>query len=140
MAFHELFTSGWAGTEKYGPRVIRLSDWMIDVHRVLRRTKNTAYAYEGLISAWEAARLSKNNHAMKKIANVIDSGLHKLTSWQVGGPLESGNAFLKGRNNGDPNAVGGGMNSKNDPQLRVDVTQHQMHAVILARRFIYQKE
>ena len=39
----------------------------------------------------------------------------------------------------DPKAIGGVMNSKSYPKLRIDVTQHQMHAVILARRFIYKK-
>jgi hypothetical protein len=29
------------------------------------------------------------------------------------------------------------MNADDDPLLRIDVTQHQMHAVLLARRFVY---
>jgi len=29
------------------------------------------------------------------------------------------------------------MNHKEEPPLRIDVTQHQMHAVILARRYVY---
>jgi hypothetical protein len=29
------------------------------------------------------------------------------------------------------------MNAADDPLLRIDVTQHQMHAVLLARRFVY---
>ena len=29
------------------------------------------------------------------------------------------------------------MNACDDPELRIDVTQHQMHAVILARRYLW---
>jgi hypothetical protein len=32
--------------------VLRLADWMIDVHRTLIRNKNTGYAYEGIIHAY----------------------------------------------------------------------------------------
>ena len=135
MAFYELYTAGWPGVEPYAQRTIDLAYWMIDVHRTLDRTRNTAYAHEGMLSAWELARLTGNQQAMDKIGGVIDAGLYKLTSWQVGGPLQ--NAFLKQYRTDDPRAVGGVLNCKDEPNLRIDVTQHQMHAVILARRYIY---
>ena len=37
-------------------------------------------------------------------------------------------------------AVGGVMNHKEEPYLRIDVTQHQMHAVILAKKYVYSCE
>ncbi len=135
MAYYELYTTRWDDTEKYAKRVIDLAYWMIDVHQTLRRRKNTAYAHEGLIVAWEIARLNKDRFAMYKIGSVIDEGLYKLTSWQVEGPLE--NKFLRSHSTDDPVAIGGVMNSKSDSRLRIDVAQHQMHAVILARRYIY---
>jgi len=135
MAFYELYTSGWQGTKVYAPRAVALAEWMIDVHRTLDRTRNTAYAHEGMVTAWELARLSGDRRARDKIADVIDRGMAKLTSWQVGGPME--NDFLRDHPTADPRAVGGVMNQRDGPALRIDVTQHQMHAVILARRFIY---
>lgn len=135
MAYYELYTAGWPGTEKYAKRAIDLAYWMIDVRKVLERKKNTGYAYEGLVSAWELARLTGDRQAMGKIGDVIDRGLLKLCSWQVGNPLQ--NRFLKDHPTDDPRAVGGAMNGEADPVLRIDTTQHQMHAVILARRFIY---
>ena len=36
-----------------------------------------------------------------------------------------------------PLAVGGVMNHKRQPPLRIDVTQHQMHAVIQALNHVY---
>ena len=135
MAFFEIATSGWPGTEKYADYVIDLADWMIDVHRTLQRTRNTAYAYEGIIHAYGLALQRGDARRARKYACVIDVGLEKLTSWQVGGPIP--NRFLRGRPTDDPLAVGGIQNHSREPGLRIDVTQHQMHAVILARRYIY---
>ncbi|MCG8583149.1 MAG: hypothetical protein MI757_00355, partial [Pirellulales bacterium] len=135
MAFYEIHTAGWVSTDRYARWAIELAYWMIDEHRTLKRTKNTSYAYEGMISAWELARLIGDRRALDKIGSVIDEGLYKLTSWQVGGPNET--RFLRDNPTKDLLAVGGIMNSKSDPVLRIDVTQHQMHAVVLARRFVY---
>jgi UDP-N-acetylmuramoyl-tripeptide--D-alanyl-D-alanine ligase len=137
MAYFELYTSGWPGTEIYASRAISLAHWMIDVHRTLLRRRNTGYAYEGLVSAWELARLTADRHSQERIGAVIARGLKKLTSWQVGGPTPNG--YLRKHPTNDPRAVGGVMNAEDDPRLRVDVTQHQMHAVILARRYVYKR-
>ncbi|MGB5815635.1 MAG: hypothetical protein WBH85_17400 [Thermoanaerobaculia bacterium] len=135
MSYYELHTSKWPGTEVWADRVIEMAYWMIDVHRTLDRRRNTAYAYEGIISAWELARLTGNHEAQKKLGEVIAVGLAKLTTWQIGGPLE--NPFFGTRAVTDRLALGGVMNAADDPLLRIDVTQHQMHAVLLARRFVY---
>ena len=37
----------------------------------------------------------------------------------------------------DIKAVGGVQNAAFEPALRIDVTQHQMHATLLARRYVY---
>ena len=134
MAFYELYTSGWEDTEKYGERIIDLSHWMIDVHRTLRRTKNTGYAYEGIIYAWETARLANDTTSARKFSRVIDEGLYKLTTWQVGHPTQ--NNFLIQHTTNDRYAVGGVLNHRSEPFLRIDVTQHQMHAVILGLKFL----
>jgi len=135
MAFFELATSGWPDTEKYGDYVLDLADWMIDVHKTLWRTRNTGYAYEGIIHAYELAVQRQDTKHAKKYAGVIDIGLEKLTSWQVGSPLA--NRFIRRYPTDDPMAIGGVQNHRRRAALRIDVTQHQMHAVILARRYVY---
>jgi UDP-N-acetylmuramoyl-tripeptide--D-alanyl-D-alanine ligase len=135
MSYYELYTTKWPGTEIWADRVIELAYWMIDIHRTLDRRRNTAYAYEGIIPAWELARLTGNHEAQRTLGEVIALGLTKLTSWQIGGPLE--NPFFGTRAVTDRFALGGVMNAADDPILRIDVTQHQMHAVLLARRFVY---
>ena len=136
MSFFELATSDWKDTKAYGDKAIDLANWMIDVHCTLSRSKNTAYAYEGIILARELARQNNDFFHVNKFSCVTDKGLRRLTSWQVGGPMQ--NSYLKNRRYSmDERAMGGVMNSRRDKNLRIDVTQHQMHAVILALRYIY---
>ena len=135
MAFFELATAGWPNTEKYSDYVIKLADWMIDTHKTLWRTRNTAYAYEGIVHAYQLAVLGNHDQHIRKFACVIDAGLTKLTSWQVGSPMENG--FIRRHPTQNPYAIGGIQNHAFESLLRIDVTQHQMHAVILARRYVY---
>jgi len=137
MAFYEIYTSGWPDTRKYARRAIEMARWTIDVHSILSSENNTGSAYEGLVVAWELARLTGDRDAMEKIGRVIDLGLTRFISWQVGGPIP--NEYLKSHPTTDPLAVGGVMNGAADPVLRVDVTMHQAHAMILARQFIYRR-
>ncbi len=135
MIFFEIATSGWFGTEKYGDYVIDLANWMIDVHETLKRRRNTAYAYEGIIHAYQLAVQRNDTEHIKKFAGVIEAGLAKLTSWQVGSPLM--NKFIRSHLTDDPLAIGGIQNQRRKSPLRIDVVQHQMHAIILARRYVY---
>jgi UDP-N-acetylmuramoyl-tripeptide--D-alanyl-D-alanine ligase len=136
MSFFELATSDWKDAKAYGHKAIDLANWMIDVHCTLSRSKNTAYAYEGIILARELARQNNDFFHVNKFTCVTDKGLRRLASWQVGGPMQ--NSYLRNRRYSmDKRAMGGVMNSKRDNHLRIDVTQHQMHAVILALRYIY---
>jgi hypothetical protein len=74
--------------------------------------------------------------ALNDLAYTIDTGLYKLTGWQVGGPLQHRNRYLSQHPTRDPLAVGGIMNHHQQSLLRIDLTQHQMHAVILALRHV----
>lgn len=137
LAFYEIYTAGWPGWEKWARITVRMGEWMIDVHRTLWRRKNTSYAHEGLAVAWELAHRTGRTEAREKIGHIHDLGLRKLISWQVGGPLP--NPYLQSLEDVPEEAVGGVMNSRSDPVLRIDVTQHFAHALLLTRRFVYRK-
>ena len=137
MAFWEHQDAGWKHAALLGDAVLALSHWMIWVHQTLQRPGNTAYAYEGIIHAYQIARARKLFGAARMLAATIDRGLYKLTSWQVGGPLAQENTFLASQRELPPMAVGGVLNAQNAPLLRIDVTQHQMHAVQLALTRVY---
>jgi UDP-N-acetylmuramoyl-tripeptide--D-alanyl-D-alanine ligase len=138
MAFFEIATSEQPDVETYGHYVVDLADWMIDVHRTLERTRNTGYAYEGIIHAYEWARRSGRVDKAEKFLCVIYQGLEKLTSWQVGSPIA--NDFISkhwAEAAPDKNALGGVQNHSLEAPLRIDVAQHQMHAVILALEYVF---
>jgi UDP-N-acetylmuramoyl-tripeptide--D-alanyl-D-alanine ligase len=134
MAFYELATSDFPDTRVYGDTVLRLADWMIDVHNVLTRTRNTGYAYEGIIHAYALAKQRGDSVRQAKYGCVIDLGLEHIMSWQVGGPVS--NRYTASSPD-DAKAVGGIQNAAFEPALRIDVTQHQMHATMLARQYVY---
>lgn len=135
MAFFELHELGWDDENRFARRTVELAHWMIDVHQTLRRTRNTAYAHEGIAVAYELARRLDDRKSMEKFRGVMEEAFLKLMSWQVGGPIP--NEFLLQHPTQDPRAVGGVMNGASDPVLRIDVTQHQLHAMELARRFVF---
>jgi len=137
MAFYEYWDAGWENAEFYGDTVIALAWWMIHTHKTLLRSRNTGYAYEGLAHAYQLAKRQGDETARRDIARVIDKGLAKLISWQVEGPLLQENSYLKKHRTDDPLAVGGVMNHRKKAPLRIDVTQHQMHALILALKYVY---
>ncbi len=135
MSYAELFDSGWPGTDVYARRTIDLAHWMIDVHKTLERSRNTGYAYEGILSAYRLAKITGDDAAEQKFRLVCQQGLGKLLTWQVGSPVA--NRYLQETPSVVPYSVGGVMNGADDPWLRIDVTQHQMHAVILARQYLW---
>ena len=136
----------WAKDQEfYEDYAFTISHWIVHTHQILKRTKNTGYAMEGLLAAHEVAKerlYHYKDHSvqgvMDTLADAIDTGLHKLTAWQVAGPLAHENLYLKRQDEqhktipNDLQAKGGIMSAENDPLLRIDTTQHQMHAVMMA--------
>ncbi len=147
MAFVEYYDAKWKDYELYGDVTLALGWWMIHTHETLERRLNTSYALEGLISAYRIAQKRADIKAATDLLYVIDRMLYKLTSWQINGPLADKNEFLTETPTQDEWAHGGVMNKAKPAkrpkrtttyhELRVDVTQHQMHAVTLALRYVY---
>jgi hypothetical protein len=134
MAFVELHASQWPDTERYAQRAIDMAHWMIDVHKTLDRPFNTAYAYEGIVSAYCLAQSVGDAASQEQFRRVIEAGLAKLSTWQVGST--HANAYLRRHSDYYAPCTGGILSAQDNPWLRIDMTQHQMHAVILARRYV----
>ena len=142
----EYYNARWRDYNLAGNYVISLANWIIHTHDILARPKNTAYAYEGIISAYAVAkdRLedsdgedSRTEEALHDLSGTIDQGLFSLTQWQVGGPLAIKNKFLVEHPTTEKIALGGVMNAKYLAPLRIDVTQHQTHALMMALESVY---
>ena len=99
------------------------------------------YAYEGIVPAWTwiSHVVSQNDDdpnlakTARKLQCTIEKGMSKLMSWQVGMGAEKQAESLWNGIDG----LGGVQNAKDESGLRIDVTQHQMHATILTRRLVY---
>jgi UDP-N-acetylmuramoyl-tripeptide--D-alanyl-D-alanine ligase len=115
--------------------VLRLADWVIDRHHILTRNRNTAYAFEGITHAYALAKSRGDAMRAAKYACVIDIGLERLMRWQVDGPLPF--RYTLSILPADALAIGGVQNGAFDAALRIDVTQHQLHATQLARQYVY---
>ncbi len=137
MAFWEYQDAKWANYKLYRKYVTTMAWWMIYAHHTLHRTRNTGYAYEGIIHAYLIAKEDNNSRILNDLANTIDIAMYKLISWQVNGPLSFENRLLRNNPTNDKLANGGFMNHRREPLLRVDVTQHQLHAIILALKYVY---
>jgi hypothetical protein len=147
MSFVEYYQAGWKDKELFGDVAISLGYWMAHTHATLERRRNHAYAVEGILSGWRIANMRGDIPAQVDLLYTLDRSLHKLSTWQIGGPLANKNKFLVSQANTDPLTQGGVMNARKpskEPvskdvshQLRIDVTQHQMHAVTLALEEVY---
>lgn len=138
MAFYHLYQTGWPGTAPYAARTIALARWMTDVHGVLTKSRNTGYAFEGLAVAWDLARLTGDDKNQRHIAGVIEAGMSKLLTWQVGSPLAG--AAIPETFRVTPRTKGGIVSEPEDPKLRVDTVQHQMHATLLVRWLMFRPD
>ena len=134
MAYYELATSGWKDTERFGIPLTDLAVWMIDVHKAASRQRNNGYAFESILHALAWAKQKKQLDLVEKFSCLSQQRLQTLISWQVGGPIP--NEFIRKTQTEDPKALGGVQNAAEDPVLRIDVTQHQAHALILALRYL----
>ena len=147
MSFVEYYLAQWKDHELFGDVCLSLGWWMTHAHSTLKKNRNHAYAVEGLISSWRIANMRGDVPAQTDLLYTLDRSLHKLGSWQINGPLAKNNSFLKKNPTDDPLAHGGVMNARRPSgadvkkdvshQLRIDVTQHQMHATTLAIEEVY---
>lgn len=139
MFLTEYYQAQWTDYELYGDYVIVLAHWVIHTHEILDRNRNTGYAFEGIISAYQIAQDRGDKAALEDFAYTIDEGIHNLCTWQVGGPLAGNNPFLVKHPTEETVAVGGIMNAVDLAPLRIDTTQHQMHALMMALTTVYKE-
>ena len=62
--------------------------------------------------------------------------LSRLIGWQIGGPLQADNHFLS-THKIDPKATGGIMDYADSGFIRIDVVQHQLHAMLMALELFF---
>ena len=136
MAFAEYVEAGWKDADVMGDACLALAWWQIHERKVETLRGNTAYAVEGLLAAYKVAKMRGNTKAMQSLRPVIERLLVQQISTQVGGPLMEYSRFLAS-NQYQLDCVGGIMASASSGQVRIDVVQHQVHAMLMALEILY---
>lgn len=117
---------------------LSLSWWQLYAHRLESRQGNTAFAVEGLVAAAEVARLAGDSEQSKLLGETAERILTRLMTWQVGGPFMDVNPFLAARRNSLPQKAFGGITSTQDTgYIRIDVVQHQLHAMLMVAEYLF---
>jgi hypothetical protein len=83
MFFTEYYLAKLDNYEYYGDYVIVLAHWIIHTHGILKRKRNTGYAFEGIISAFEIAESRGHEDALLDLGYTIDEGLYKLGGYVI---------------------------------------------------------
>jgi len=136
MAFLEYVEADWKDADMVGDACLALAWWQLHQRNVEAREGNTAYAVEGLLAAYRVAEIRQDKAAMAMLRTAVEGMLVRQIATQVGGPLEKYNFFLTHQRY-RPECVGGIMQSAAGGQIRIDVVQHQMHAMLLALQYLY---
>lgn len=136
MAFAEYTEAGWKDANLLADATMALAWWAVYARRVQHRTGNTAYAVEGLLAACRVATNRGERQAAERLATVARTMLTRLISWQAGGPLQKHNDFLQRRKD-MLRAVGGVMSGADSGVIRIDVVQHQLHAMLMALELLF---
>lgn len=136
MAWYELFTSGNPDYSKYAKRSLNYASWL-GQHLEGHRKANMGYAFEGLLPAFVTAVATGNRRREKDLACKVRDGVVGLLSMQVSHALAEGLASKASAS--DARAIGGCQGSADSSALRIDTTQHQLHAMLMARRLLEQQ-
>jgi len=141
MAWYELLGMENADFSKYSDRTLRYGDWLSSKTAPASSGSNTGYAFEGLIPAFVTAVQLGNEKLQQDFGCTIREGMISLHSLQVGHTKAVGLAEplprpADAKLRDEPRAQGGAQGSRGSAALRIDTTQHQLHALLMARRLM----
>ena len=137
MAFAEYVEAEWKQADLIADAATALAYWQLYEYEAHTKDGNTAYAVEGLLGVYKIARLQGKTQLMTQIRTVVEDILSHIVTWQVGGPAEKANPFLAELPVKAPGVQGGIMSSKDSGKVRIDIVQHQVHAMLMALKILY---
>ena len=130
---------GTSNAEAAAQAAMTLAWWQLYGNEVEHRPGNTGYAVEGLVAAWDIATQAGAKEDAETLRQVILRLLGKLITYQIGGPLEDRNPFIVYCRPYLPERAQGGILSGQDVGfIRIDNVQHQLHAMLLARKMLFE--
>lgn len=108
-----------------------LSKWLININQIEYRAGNTAYAVEGLIGSYRIAKVRGDAEAQKLFKDISLRIMSNLMTWQYKGPFMKYNPTLSSLSTPVKGADGGIIYARNSTLVRIDVEQHQLHAMLM---------
>jgi len=138
MSWYELLEADNERFARFAPRLLHYADWMVGVQESSKGNGNTGYAFEGLIPAYLVAVSQNDDIRANRIACALRKSIHRLNGMQVGHPKARG--ITQDAPVEDTRARGGAQNAGDSPLLRIDTTQHQMHAVLMMKLLLEEKQ
>ncbi|HOG49988.1 MAG TPA: hypothetical protein PKY10_05325 [Lentisphaeria bacterium] len=132
MASAEYLEAGWTThAELATDAALAMSWWLLYDNQLEYRQGNTAYAVEGLVGAWRAAKVRKDTKSMAVLQETAERITNQLITLQYGGPYQDFNPLLKSLRRVKPESFGGISASRDSAVVRIDVQQHQTHAMLM---------
>ncbi len=114
-----------------------LSKWLINVNQIEFKTGNTAYAVEGLMGSYRVAKVLGDEVAQKFFKDISLRIMSNLMTWQYKGPFMKFNSNLATLENPAKGADGGITFARNSTLVRIDVEQHQLHAMLMMLEHLF---
>ena len=136
QAFAEYAEAGWKNSDLAGDATLALAWWMVHEHKVAQSQANMSYCVEGLIAAYRVAKLRNDRTSMASLRKYIAFMLTQAIIDQIGGPLQKWNPYFKGVKP-DAASIGGIVWRPDSHVIRIDNIQHQLHAEVMALKFLY---
>jgi len=138
MSYYELLGHDRQRFGKYAPRLLQYADWMVAKQEHAAAKGNSGYAFEGLIPAYLVSLDQDDKKRSNRLACVLRTAMHKLNGMQVGHPKARSLASQAPQD--DERAQGGAQNALDSSALRIDTTQHQVHAILMMKLLMQKKE
>ena len=114
-----------------------LSKWLLYINQVESKTGNTGYAVEGLLGSYRIAKVLGDEQAQKLFKDASLRIMSNLMTWQYKGPFMKFNSNLATLKTPVKGADGGITMTRNSTLVRIDVVQHQLHAMLMMLEHLF---
>jgi UDP-N-acetylmuramoyl-tripeptide--D-alanyl-D-alanine ligase len=138
MAYDEYVAAGWEPCGDVAALAAKaLTWWQLEDNHLEIRGGNVGYAVEGLMATWRIAKLKGDTETMAVCEAVTKRIMARLMTLQVGGPFVDCNPNLKNLPKAASKSFGGIVASRDQLVVRIDVVQHQLHAMLMMLKELY---
>lgn len=139
MACAEYVEAGWEPHAKLAAdAAYALTWWIVHHNQIEHRLGNTAYAVEGILGTYRIAKHNGDTACQEKLKEIVFNIMSSLMTWQYKGPFMRYNPALS-QLKAYPGSDGGIVGSRGATLVRIDIQQHQTHAMLMMLELFFPK-